>query len=58
MKKTYLSPKMVKVRLRVSHHLLDGSPLPLSGSPASVGSDGNYVTLSRHSSDLWEDDEE
>lgn len=55
MKKVYISPVTEKIEVRVEQHLLDGSTVGLTASPASIDNEGNYETLSRESS-LWDDE--
>lgn len=59
MKKTYQSPETKKVRVHITHHLLDAS----QGGVATGGAPGNEyngsdVSYGRSSTSLWNDAEE
>ena len=57
MKKTYKSPKIMMVNLNMNCHLMNQS-FHMTGDSASVNDSGDYNTLSRGSSSLWDDDDE
>jgi len=56
MKKIYMAPKTVLVTIRSERHLMDTSII-IEGKSATT-SDGYYVTDSRKSSSIWEDEDE